>query len=61
MAARRTIDIRDVDRLLSALSDVQIANVFDMPVGEVFELRQSRRIAFRPSQDEVPLRDGKSI
>lgn len=45
MAGRRNIDTRDVDRLLSALSDVQIANVFDMSIGEVFELRQSRRMA----------------
>ncbi len=45
MARRRNIDTRDIDRLLSALSDVQIANVFGMAVGEVFELRQSRRTA----------------
>ena len=52
MAGRRAIDMRDVDRLLSALSDVQIANVFDMPIEEVFALRQSRRIALQSEMSD---------
>ena len=43
MTKTRQIDDRDVDRLLSALSDIQIASVFAMPLDEVLALRQSRR------------------
>ena len=43
MTSKRHIDERDVDRLLSALSDIQIASVFSMPLDEVLALRQSRR------------------
>lgn len=44
MTIRRQIDDRDVNRLLSALSDVQIANLFGMSLHEVYELRQSRKL-----------------
>jgi hypothetical protein len=43
MAPRRQIDERDVDRLLASLTDMQIANLFDMTELEVSELRLSRR------------------
>jgi hypothetical protein len=43
MAPPRQIDERDVDRLLSGLTDTQIANLFDMTEQEVSDLRLSRR------------------
>jgi hypothetical protein len=43
MTTRREIDERDVDRLLGALTDVQIGNVFGMAVLEVSTLRQVRK------------------
>ncbi len=43
MNARRNIDERDIDRLLSALSDHQIAELFGLTETEVFELRRKRR------------------
>ena len=43
MAERRDIDERDIDRLLAALTDTQIAAVFGMTGEEVFKLRQSRQ------------------
>jgi hypothetical protein len=43
MGQRRNIDERDVDRLLAALSDRQIAELFGISETEVFDLRQSRR------------------
>lgn len=43
MIARRSIDSRDVDRLLNALTDVQISSVFGMHVTEVQALRRARR------------------
>jgi hypothetical protein len=35
MTTRREIDERDVDHLLGALTDIQIATVFGMTVSEV--------------------------
>ena len=43
MAERREIDERDVDRLLAALTDLQIAELFGMTETEVSELRQLRQ------------------
>jgi hypothetical protein len=42
MAPPRKIDERDVDRLMAALSDRQIADLFGMPELEVMKLRLSR-------------------
>jgi len=43
MTARREIDERDIDQLLAALSDHQIAELFGLTEFEVFELRRQRR------------------
>jgi hypothetical protein len=43
MAERREIDERDIDKLLSALTDRQIANVFGWSEIEVSRLRLTRR------------------
>ena len=43
MNDKREIDERDIDKLLLALSDVQLAKLFDMTVTEVSKLRQSRK------------------
>lgn len=43
MAGDRKIDERDIDQLLAALSDRQIANLFEMEEQEVFRLRKQRR------------------
>lgn len=43
MGERRNIDERDVDQLLAALTDRQIAELFGMSEADVFDLRQSRR------------------
>lgn len=45
MAERREIDERDIDKLLSALTDRQIANVFGWSEIEVSRLRLTRRNA----------------
>lgn len=42
MPARRDIDERDVDRILAALTDTQIAALYGMSEIEVFRLRRSR-------------------
>jgi len=42
MTERRNIDERDIDSLLAALTDTQIAAVFGMTETEVYTLRQSR-------------------
>lgn len=44
MSERREIDERDVDRLLGALSDRQIADLFGMSEAEVTDLRRSRQL-----------------
>ncbi len=43
MVKKREIDERDIDRLLSALTDLQIAELFGMTETAVFRLRQERR------------------
>ncbi|MCP4318798.1 MAG: hypothetical protein GY789_23095 [Hyphomicrobiales bacterium] len=43
MSKRREIDERDIDKLLEALTDLQIAATFGLSVAEVSRLRQSRR------------------
>jgi hypothetical protein len=43
MPDRRKIDERDVDRLLAALTDTQIASLYGMSEVEVFKLRQERQ------------------
>jgi K+-transporting ATPase c subunit len=43
MAERREIDERDIDQLLKALTDRQIADLFGMSEVEVMQLRQSRQ------------------
>ena len=43
MAERREIDERDIDQLLKALTDRQIADLFGMSEMEVMQLRQSRQ------------------
>lgn len=45
MPARRDIDERDVDRILAALTDTQIAALYGMSEIEVFRLRRSREAA----------------
>ena len=58
MVERRDIDERDIDRLLAALTDVQIAAVFGMTEIEVFQLRQSRQ-KLPPRQSQRPNPTGK--
>lgn len=48
MPERRDIDERDIDHLLAALTDLQIAALFGMPEEEVFKLRQSRQNPAHP-------------
>ena len=43
MAERREIDERDIDRLLAALTDRQIANLYGMTELEVYHLRLFRQ------------------
>ena len=43
MAKRREIDDRDVDKLLSALTDLQIAELFGMTAAEVSKVQKRRR------------------
>ena len=43
MAERREIDERDIDQLLKALSDRQIADLFGLSEAEVSNLRRSRQ------------------
>ncbi len=43
MANRREIDERDIDRLLAALTDRQIAELFGMSEVEVSQLRRAQR------------------
>lgn len=52
MVERRNIDERDIDRLLAALTDTQIASVFGMTEEEVFRLRQSRQSKPARAQSE---------
>ncbi|MFT5510382.1 MAG: shikimate kinase [Hyphomicrobiaceae bacterium] len=52
MGQRRNIDERDVDQLLAALSDRQIAELFGMSEMEVFDLRQSRRPKLPPARTQ---------
>lgn len=50
MTERREIDERDVDQLLTSLTNRQIADLFGMTEDEVARLRQSRRPSTPPSQ-----------
>ena len=59
MAPRREIDERDIDRLLAALTDRQIADLYGMSELEVSRLRQSRR-AQLPKSPPDQKKDGKS-
>ncbi|MFY0610583.1 MAG: hypothetical protein JXQ99_03565 [Hyphomicrobiaceae bacterium] len=43
MPKRREIDERDIDRLLMALTDRQIASLYGMTEQEVYRLRLSRQ------------------
>lgn len=43
MPDRRDIDERDIERLLAALTDIQIASLYGMSAVEVTQLRRSRR------------------
>lgn len=52
MPKRREIDERDVDRLLAALTDRQIADLYDMTDIEVYRLRRSRQPIPPRSQSE---------
>ena len=54
MSERRDIDERDLDRLLVALTDTQIAALFGMSNVEVFQLRQSRQAQFLKSMSSGP-------
>ena len=59
MPSRRDIDERDIDRLLAALTDTQIASLYGMSEVEVYRLRRARRTnpsIARPKRG----RDGKS-
>ena len=42
MAKRREIDERDIDQLLKALSDLQIAELFGQTEDEITAIRKSR-------------------
>jgi len=50
MPSRRDIDKRDIDRLLAALTDTQIASLYGMSEMEVYKLRRARRGEQMPSQ-----------
>lgn len=52
MPKRRDIDERDIDQLLAALTDRQIAGVFGMTELEVYHLRRSRQPIQPRSQSE---------
>lgn len=59
MPNRRNIDERDIDKLLAALTDTQIASLFGMSEIEVFKLRRARDVRQGPSmtsdrQDDNP-------
>ena len=43
MAEKREIDERDIDRLLTALTDRQIAELYGMTEAEVSRLRRERK------------------
>lgn len=53
---RREIDERDIDRLLAALTDRQIAQLYGMTEFEVSQLRQARR-AKLPARNENHRKD----
>ena len=59
MPDRRKIDERDVDRLLAALTDTQIASLYGMSELEVHELRRSRR-TMQPKSHGSTKKDGKT-
>lgn len=52
MAERREIDERDIDRLLAALTDVQIAALFGMTNADVYRMRQARLMRKQEQQDD---------
>jgi DNA-directed RNA polymerase specialized sigma24 family protein len=52
MAERREIDERDIDQLLKALTDRQIADLFGMSETEVMQLRQSRQSKLSAARPE---------
>jgi hypothetical protein len=52
MAPPRDIDERDIDRLLAGLTDRQIADLFDMTVPDVSELRRLRKPKLTSSGQE---------
>ena len=54
MSERREIDERDLDRLLSALTDVQIARLYGMSESEVAALRRKRRKANSKTPPATP-------
>ena len=58
MPKRRNIDERDIDRLLSALTDTQIASLYGMSVIEVYRLRRSRQAKFALPKDQSGSSDG---
>lgn len=49
MPGRRDIDERDIDRLLAALTDTQVAALYGMSEIEVFQLRRARRVKQKSS------------
>lgn len=55
MPNRRDIDERDIDRLLAALTDSQIASLYGMSEMEVHRLRRARRNDLLPPR---PKNDG---
>ena len=59
MPSRREIDERDIDRLLAALSDTQIAALYGMTEVEVYRLRRARR-AIPAERARKKEDDGKS-
>ena len=44
MVKRREIDERDIDMLLMALTDIQIAELFGQTEQEISQLRRSRQL-----------------
>jgi hypothetical protein len=59
MARRREIDERDIDTLLAALTDLQIADLYGIALAEVSEIRQSRQPK-PPSARQKPKKDGEA-
>lgn len=60
MAPPKAIDDRDIDQLLAALTDQQLAELFSMALHDVAMLRRRRRRERQRAQAEAPALDHPS-